>query len=191
MPRLPEKPYLEISIHALREEGDASSSTGGAASNEFLSTPSARRATSRPGTDGSSRQNFYPRPPRGGRHFFDLSARPGPAISIHALREEGDGVGGGAPEGYTGFLSTPSARRATSSPHSTGYGCTISIHALREEGDEVHEAMDKYIDEFLSTPSARRATCRVIWVQSLLEFLSTPSARRATQSVLGFSTNTA
>ena len=34
-----------ISIHALREEGDASSSTGGAASNEFLSTPSARRAT--------------------------------------------------------------------------------------------------------------------------------------------------
>ena len=34
-----------ISIHALREEGDGSSSTGGTTSNEFLSTPSARRAT--------------------------------------------------------------------------------------------------------------------------------------------------
>ena len=78
----------------------------------FLSTPSARRAT---GTfHGASRNTpyFYPRPPRGGRpsiskcglrqeHFYprpprggrpDRPAQPGDrgAISIHALREEGD-----------------------------------------------------------------------------------------------------
>ena len=34
-----------ISIHALREEGDPTVSTDGAAIGEFLSTPSARRAT--------------------------------------------------------------------------------------------------------------------------------------------------
>ena len=60
------------------------------ASVRFLSTPSARRATARRGHRHTDADNFYPRPPRGGRpcgvvdrigHFF---------ISIHALREEGD-----------------------------------------------------------------------------------------------------
>ena len=56
-----------ISIHALREEGDMieRGSTDGLA--EFLSTPSARRATPKPGI-----------------------GNPRYAISIHALREEGD-----------------------------------------------------------------------------------------------------
>ena len=57
----------EISIHALREEGDAipPQATGGILI--FLSTPSARRATDR----AHRRQLFL-------------------KISIHALREEGD-----------------------------------------------------------------------------------------------------
>ena len=57
-------------------------------------------------------------------------------ISIHALREEGDTPGGVAGLGADGFLSTPSARRAT---HGTVYFVKrffISIHALREEGDD-------------------------------------------------------
>ncbi len=33
---------------------------------------------------------FYPRPPRGGRRAYCLMAEPECAISIHALREEGD-----------------------------------------------------------------------------------------------------
>ena len=80
-------------------------------------------------------RNFYPRPPRGGRPSAFPPGRPGCRISIHALREEGDGFlakmqtsrpyfyprppRGGRP--YAGtpyhlfgrFLSTPSARRAT------------------------------------------------------------------------------
>ena len=57
-------------------------------------------------------------------------------ISIHALREEGDQRCKAVLPHNDIFLSTPSARRATSRrPHSTRV-FKISIHALREEGDE-------------------------------------------------------
>ena len=57
--------------------------------------------------------NFYPRPPRGGRHPEALWVILGVEISIHALREEGDLV-----------------------QHSQDFSnIAISIHALREEGD--------------------------------------------------------
>ena len=56
------------------------------------------------------------------------------------------------------FLSTPSARRATTSDRCQSDVRGISIHALREEGDKrAFEPVLKMI-EFLSTPSARRAT---------------------------------
>ena len=57
----------EISIHALREEGDRTRST----------------AT-------SPRSYFYPRPPRGGRRHDTCERYKAWQISIHALREEGD-----------------------------------------------------------------------------------------------------
>ena len=56
--------------------------------------------------------NFYPRPPRGGR----------PSLA-------------GLPELEKQFLSTPSARRATSVLLFGVQQVLISIHALREEGD--------------------------------------------------------
>ena len=57
----------EISIHALREEGDVPRVGRLILFNVFLSTPSARRATHRRMTITTSYENFYPRPPRGGR----------------------------------------------------------------------------------------------------------------------------
>ena len=56
------------------------------------------------------------------------------------------------------FLSTPSARRATSRQRRGECLRHISIHALREEGDK--KPLDYGIlgVTFLSTPSARRAT---------------------------------
>ena len=101
----------------------------------FLSTPSARRATS-----------------------AALQHHRLPAISIHALREEGDWDGIVPGDITVKFLSTPSARRATllqkerpvykkdfyPRPPRGGRrpavffgrrGTVISIHALREEGD--------------------------------------------------------
>ena len=78
---------------------------------------------------------FYPRPPRGGRRSRRRPLQSQRRISIHALREEGDG----------------------SSNHSCGLG-EISIHALREEGDYAKTLAEATNKEFLSTPSARRAT---------------------------------
>ena len=80
------------------------------------------------------------------------------SISIHALREEGDSGSGPGPEPDRGFLSTPSARRAT----------PWAGHTWPD------------LKPFLSTPSARRATAfRTFWNCEPV-FLSTPSARRAT-----------
>ena len=68
-------------------------------------------------------------------------------ISIHALREEGDFAFARSQVHLCGFLSTPSARRATSFSGSLTSSTKISIHALREEGDAViadvnlHEAI--------------------------------------------------
>ena len=109
--------------------------TGTQSAIQFLSTPSARRATVQSSTLSQSWQYFYPRPPRGGRHtgrpgrvrtgyFYPRPPRGGRPyemqqdyqkriISIHALREEGDRLLAFALASFFVFLSTPSARRAT------------------------------------------------------------------------------
>ena len=79
---------------------------------QFLSTPSARRATRSQRPAGVNQTNFYPRPPRGGRQYIDAH-----------LDDE------------VQFLSTPSARRATPKAVKASVTMSISIHALREEGD--------------------------------------------------------
>ena len=171
---------LEISIHALREEGDAAyllrlaesryfyprPPRGGrlllpltaARSSIFLSTPSARRATQQAGGAGNGPSNFYPRPPRGGRLDVLLRAAAHSSISIHALREEGDRYGSSFKPAFVRFLSTPSARRATTEVGVHALAKGISIHALREEGDTPDAAFRSPVPVFLSTPSARRAT---------------------------------
>ena len=147
----------QISIHALREEGDRGMWGPPGVGQVFLSTPSARRATGVCGDRRGWGRYFYPRPPRGGRPpglFPDPQAA---YISIHALREEGDLdtppqlglalVFLSTPSARratsllirgvidTKFLSTPSARRATARTLERLRSVSISIHALREEGD--------------------------------------------------------
>ena len=79
-------------------------------------------------------------------------------ISIHALREEGDGRTRrpGRPGGN--FYPRPPRGGRRCQEEREAHRKGISIHALREEGDGVREAW--YLREriFLSTPSARRAT---------------------------------
>ena len=79
--------------------------------------------------------NFYPRPPRGGRRSCLMISGVAKAISIHALREEGDDLAVNPKAQNRIFLSTPSARRATNCRQHRRKGADISIHALREEGD--------------------------------------------------------
>ena len=192
-----------ISIHALREEGDANCPAcrlrcfyfyprpprGGRRiiyadppwSYQFLSTPSARRATRhhhrRPDRSGISIHalreegdvrhrrysplipHFYPRPPRGGRLQF-----------FHRIRL-------GAK-----FLSTPSARRATGMTTLTSRDSNISIHALREEGDVRHRRYSPLIPHFYPRPPRGGRLTGGVFIFALSLFLSTPSARRATCS---------
>ena len=104
---------VDISIHALREEGDVSPMTTYPAQPIFLSTPSARRATSCSAIFQPLPKNFYPRPPRGGRPRSVQQDFCRNRISIHALREEGDLGTVDDADFLKVFLSTPSARRAT------------------------------------------------------------------------------
>ena len=78
----------------------------------FLSTPSARRATCRPKGYRTDADYFYPRPPRGGR----------PRTSRHC-----------SATAY--FYPRPPRGGRRSARPCTGRMCRISIHALREEGD--------------------------------------------------------
>ena len=141
-----------ISIHALREEGDGLFTVPYEAVKIFLSTPSARRATRRSARGWSACINFYPRPPRGGRHGRRRRPHDGNGISIHALREEGDTVSADSVDLGEKFLSTPSARRATCGmPYGTQPE-TISIHALREEGDRMPSTSFSRSSDFYPRP---------------------------------------
>ena len=135
----------------------------------FLSTPSARRATRRHPIVSNTNQNFYPRPPRGGRRHQMHNGTKTKKISIHALREEGDPHRRNHSLVLRLFLSTPSARRATLRMAIALQHIFISIHALREEGDHILPVFPQQTARFLSTPSARRATvCIVPCVQRRL-----------------------
>ena len=145
----------------------------------FLSTPSARRATdswcrtSQRGTisihalrEEGDRQpcrqsmrwnDFYPRPPRGGRPHRTCRATTAVLfLSTPSARR----ATGFCKVLYWSkeFLSTPSARRATQLHPHPDNPRKISIHALREEGDGSGQFVLDCVYLFLSTPSARRAT---------------------------------
>ena len=101
-----------ISIHALREEGDTGKPNWMHETRRFLSTPSARRATPLQVLDDLFILHFYPRPPRGGRHFARFMTRVLSAfLSTPSARRATDIVER-LINRYS-FLSTPSARRAT------------------------------------------------------------------------------
>ena len=173
------------------------------ASDGFLSTPSARRATValcnrnigilisihalREEGDTSAvtgtviPSDFYPRPPRGGRLSHPSRFLFYRFISIHALREEGDLIVRLSVESSIIFLSTPSARRATTYDVICQCFSQISIHALREEGDLCVGKSGEEAGK-ISIHALREEGD--FWALSTSSprsvFLSTPSARRAT-----------
>ncbi len=168
-----------ISIHALREEGDSRGTTkrrneryfyprpprGGRlkrgkmhpAPCKFLSTPSARRATRhcprprlvkvisihalREEGDlviqpfGQTLEDFYPRPPRGGRPAAETCRGAQSSISIHALCEEGDMCAMTFYPRFSDFYPRPPRGGRPTLLAAFDQLNEISIHALREEGD--------------------------------------------------------
>ena len=195
-----------ISIHALREEGDIKELGARTIPLEFLSTPSARRATAMDPAQSESLPYFYPRPPRGGRllvffleallhDFYPRPPRGGRplrvagipqaiGISIHALREEGDSIFKKKTTAKTYFYPRP-PRGGRPGPH--GYAPSPDHFYPRPPRGGRLEPMNisEMVILFLSTPSARRATSRPPCPYSLaFVFLSTPSARRATRALV-------
>ena len=124
---------------------------------------------------------FYPRPPRGGRragiapcghcseYFYPRPPRGGRLDVLVVLKV------------IAKFLSTPSARRATSSRDFLYSSMSISIHALREEGDP--ECLLSGCAEKNFYPRPPRGGRRPSFSSPRIRkrFLSTPSARRATE----------
>ena len=125
----------------------------------FLSTPSARRATS--GVSGFCAAlaliSIHALREEGDPLFLPLGAVV-QHISIHALREEGDLETNALP---IELRISIHALREEGDSMICFAGISfilISIHALREEGD-VKAAVNAVFNRvFLSTPSARRAT---------------------------------
>ena len=175
-----EAKLLAISIHALREEGDVSPPFWGAAgsyfyprpprggrpaaeslaalTDVFLSTPSARRATTRIPPGSGAATNFYPRPLRGGRPYPVRTCFAGIMISIHALREEGDRVR---------FLRSSQRHNFYPRPPRGGRPVRFLLLHVQQDfyprpprGGRPATALHRgKAAVFLSTPSARRATC--------------------------------
>ena len=176
----------DISIHALREEGDLSAigqliSTanfyprpprGGrqgsiplvAICSLFLSTPSARRATAGSHSPTTPQPYFYPRPPRGGRqsavqefvigreNFYPRPPRGGRLANIERCYDE-----------RLEFLSTPSARRATATQTRSWTWTPYFYPRPPRGGRRTTGGTPKNTLTFLSTPSARRATRPCLW----------------------------
>ena len=169
-----------ISIHALREEGD------------LVIQPF-----------GQTLEDFYPRPPRGGRRKNCISlvrapiflstpsarrathdhAEPesGMDISIHALREEGDGQRG--PKTPDECISIHALREEGDAQHPDTAVSTknISIHALREEGDTgLTIEQEAKVEISIHALREEGDLLRRLTIYVIPRFLSTPSARRAT-----------
>ena len=168
----------DISIHALREEGDNFLLRTWHKADDFYPRPP---RGGRPSTASTFTLTayFYPRPPRGGRqlpqwvttmimNFYPRPPRGGRPLQIR-LDETADR-----------FLSTPSARRATFQVWPHLLGNPISIHALREEGDI--QRRTGAVAHRISIHALREEgdPCQPDHRAGNLGFLSTPSARRAT-----------
>ena len=81
---------VNISIHALREEGDQTTKQESTRTMDFLSTPSVRRATTSGPRCGYGRQLISIHALREEGDGQSQSSGGSTQISIHALREEGD-----------------------------------------------------------------------------------------------------
>ena len=148
-----------ISIHALREEGDVVTVVEPHLNQRFLSTPSARRATLVFGVTVGICKFLSTPSARRATCSCSWGRRPR-AISIHALREEGDMASVALIVRHMGFLSTPSARRATVGFKSPPSHQSHFYPRPPRGGRLASVALIVRHMGFLSTPSARRATCR-------------------------------
>ena len=155
--------FQQISIHALREEGDVQQGT--VCVNLFRISIHALREEG----DPEDFYCWYPTP-----------------ISIHALREEGDPTSAPFERCRTNFYPRPPRGGRLPVSVRTPSCQLISIHALREEGDWPQRCRQRSSSYFYPRPPRGGRRLNISFRDALREFLSTPSARRATGSFLKF-----
>ena len=178
---------FEISIHALREEGDARRPTNRHSGTKFLSTPSARRAT-RDAVEGIKGRKFLSTPSARRATLQICLFVKSFFISIHALREEGDETGFSGTEILRNFYPRPPRGGRRYRINKELLGTTISIHALREEGDAGRGIAAARPGDFYPRPPRGGRRVFLLISRRVEKFLSTPSARRATAVFLRLST---
>ena len=172
-----------IPIHALREEGD------------------------RPVTDDPHpTENFYPRPPRGGRRNAGLVSMIVPVFLSPPSARRATTPFGASSDGLFQFLSTPSVRRATVPKFSRLFWICYFYPRPPRGGRPKNPFRNNKSTHFCPRPprgGRRRRRCRPqSWIyfyprpprggrQAIkvtsgyrCVFLSTPSARRATRPAL-------
>ena len=126
---------VHISIHALREEGDPVTNRPTYHRGKFLSTPSARRATSGHSLGRSCWGDFYPRPPRGGRHCPALRRANSTQYFYPRPPRGGRRVQRASSAHKHNFYPRPPRGGRLMFLDEFDHIIKISIHALREEGD--------------------------------------------------------
>ena len=148
-----------ISIHALREEGDQTKRLGDADGANFYPRPP-RGGRHHSAGQSNRHGNFYPRPPRGGR-LGSGAMRGGIRLYFYPRPPRGGRrKHTERSAGNNRFLSTPSARRATRHDHTYQQGLEHFYPRPPRGGRPGRTSARKSIPRFLSTPSARRATAK-------------------------------
>ena len=126
--------------------------------------------------------DFYPRPPRGGRHHADMLRLELYQISIHALREEGDSITVLVLGFQRYFYPRPPRGGRLDGDDWYFVVDAISIHALREEGDRTLHRPSRPFPLFCPRPPREGHPPASRPARRIHGFLSTPSARRATSA---------
>ncbi len=170
----------DISIHALREEGDHQAGSYGISATNFYPRPPRGGRPAYLATAFFIPRYFYPRPPRGGRLERRAVGGSAVGISIHALREEGDRAARTAWVVQKDFYPRPPRGGRQLSQCLDPSAEWISIHALREEGDCACSRLPGLPRHFYPRPPRGGRPVPSLHLNSFPVFLSTPSARRAT-----------
>ena len=149
---------VQISIHALRVKGDLNISDLQMSYITFLSTPSGWRATRLYAVQRLAVENFYPRPPGGGRQSVGFAK----VLFLNYFYPRPPGRG-------------RPARRGRGEREQT----RISIHALRVEGDSYMSRICCAIGDFYPRPPGGGRLFSPSCIAKAPRFLSTPSGWRA------------